>query len=508
MALTHSNYLWQSKPLGLYLAAMGMALALGLASWLVGATWLAIGLVALVVLILLISHPKETFILWVFSLPFVLLNYKYIHAQDVLIWTCWLGISIRWLFLGGPSTKLSTPIDAWLAIILALFMWKGFGSVDFERGSLHALRFIESLLGYYATVYFVRTRQVTLKILMRYLILIGVLEVIYGLFQTTTGLGYFHGPTYESRGYLAYLGLGPKLIPPPNGTFWHWISYGQYLTAMAVFMLGWTMYIKPHSRKFFWGLAALSLGVMFSYSRGALAGYLMTLAYFTLLVPKLPTRYSRWIGGGLLASIPVMLFIIFKTDFSESLNPRDDIWSVNFYYLRHHPWHMWLGSGFESRLQTFLNDVPAWTPYALLRQFDPHNLYLAYVHSIGILGSLVFFSFLGWLFVRSWLYIYVQVKAITQRGGADNDNLVMLAINTGYHLMLFSVFFGGANDHTYYEPYLNMSLMFWTALVTLGQTQVSASRSPNKDGPSMAPTLATAAVTPPNDGTSRSAPQS
>ena len=120
----------------------------------------------------------------------------------------------------------------------------------------------------------------------------------------------------------------------------------------------------------------------------------------------------------------------------------------------------------------------------LLRQFDPHSLYLAYIHSMGIVGSSVYFSFLGWLFIRSWLFIYGQVKVISERGRASSKNLMLLAINTGYNLTLFSIFYGGINDHTYYEPYLNMNFFFWTALVVLAQTHDQIPDDPEEPVPS------------------------
>ena len=247
----------------------------------------------------------------------------------------------------------------------------------------------------------------------------------------------------NDRGYFGYLGIGSKIVYSGRGTFWHFAAYGYFITSIFLFLL--PFYKDVIKKKWVFNIIffVLFMGIIFSYSRGALLTLFLGIAYYFYIMEPNKKRFLIKLILMLLIISPVILFFLGSDEYVSSLNPRDKLWAKHIMYLTEHIDELIWGAGFESREFTYFPYAP---PY--LRNpgdFNPHNLLLTYVEEIGIVGTFIYFSF----------WVKIILDSLKQTKICNKLNKIF---SIGLQLLLISVIYSGINDHVYHDPYLNMFL--------------------------------------------------
>ncbi|MEW5821149.1 MAG: O-antigen ligase family protein [Cyanobacteriota bacterium] len=340
-----------------------------------------------------------------------------------------------------------------------LFLIKGLTSIELARGFLHAIRFLEAVTLYYIVVYFIRAKKLKISTLLKLLIITTIFQALLGPLQSI--FNNFGVQEYaNNRGYFGYLGLGPTMVYSGRGTFWHFAAYGYYIGTIFLFLL--PFYRNIIKNKFVFNLVLICLfaGILFSYSRGALAALIIGVVYYLVVVEHKKTRLMlKLLLIGMIIT-PFALYFLSNQEYLLSLNPRNQLWGFHITYLLQNPGELIWGAGFESRESTFYIYAPKYLRHP--GDFNPHNLLLTYLEEIGIVGCLIYLSF--------WIKVFIDsFKKI------KNNSKFMRTFNIGIQLVLVNVFLSGINDHVYHDPYLTMFLIF-----LLGISYAKTNRSGEK----------------------------
>lgn len=404
--------------------------------------YLIYSLITITWITLFIIKPEYSFYLFILCIPFVRPNLHYLHFQDAFIFICFVCIIINIIIKRYKVINISTKLDKWLIIIILLFIIKGFTSIAFFRGALHCIRFIEAIVLFYMTVYFIRIHRVKISTIIKILILTTVFQAFLGVVQSLTNS--FGVQDYSNdRGYFGYLGIGSKVVYSGRGTFWHFAAYGYFITSIFLFLL--PFYKDIIKKKWVFNIIffVLLMGIIFSYSRGALTTLIVGIAYYFYVMEPNKKSFLLKLIFMLLVISPLILFFLGSDEYVSSLNPRDKLWAKHIMYLTDHFDELIWGAGFESREYTYFPYAP---PY--LRNpgdFNPHNLLLTYVEEIGIVGTFIYLSF----------WIKIILDSLKQAKIGDRLDRIF---SIGLQLILLSVIYSGINDHIYHDPYLNMFL--------------------------------------------------
>lgn len=399
---------------------------------------------AIIIVIIFFYRPELALYSFVLSVPLIRPNFYYLHFQDIFIVLCFITLAINLATRRYPWVKLRTKLDAWIIILLVLFSIKGFGSIEFERGSLHALRFFEAIMLYYMVVYFIRAQKIKITLLIKLLIVTSVFQGLLGPIQSI--FNNFGVQEYaNNRGYFGYLGIGPTEVYSGRGTFWHFAAYGYYLVSICALLL--PFYRIIIKRKIFFQLVLLSLfaGIIFSYSRGALGFLILLVAYYWFIVENQKTKVLLKLTLLVILIAPFVVYFALNPEYLLSLNLRNSLWDFHLKYLSENINELIWGAGFESRESTFYFYAPKYLRHP--GDINPHNLILAYVEEIGLVGFTIYLSF--------WIKVLVDTFK-----NIKNNTTLMKTFNLGLQLVIISFFMSGVYDHVYHDPYLVMFLFF------------------------------------------------
>jgi hypothetical protein len=167
-----------------------------------------------------------------------------------------------------------------------------------------------------------------------------------------------------------------------------------------------------------------------------------------------------------------VLFVMLVKDYGDTLIPRDDAWSVHYYYFAQHPDKFWFGAGLDARDVSVLNYIPRYITYDHRKEWEPHNLYIIFTHAIGFVGLLFYLTGLASVFIRAqWENTQLlrhSFKSLAFRtpthvpykrlkNTVDNwtpAHWAYWATNAGMPLAIVSIIIGGTNDHVFYDTYL------------------------------------------------------
>ena len=406
-----------------------------------------------ILLALFFYKPEYAFYGFVLTVPLLKPNLNYLHFQDVFLFFCFISLLTNLAIRRYKPVKISTKLDLWILIISLLFIIKGFSSVEFARGSLHAVRFLEAVALYYMIVYFVRAKKIKIVTIIKLLIITTVFQGLLGTLQSLTNS--FGVQDYANdRGYFGYLGLGPKLVYSGRGTFWHFAAYGYFLGSIILFLLPFYRHIIKNKKVFNIFLFCIFAGIVFSYSRGAMAALIVGIIYYLVIVERKKTTLMLKLLFIAMIITPLALYFLTNQEYIMSLNPRNLLWGFHITYLLENPSELIWGAGFESRESTFYLYAPKYLRHP--GDYNPHNLILTYIEEIGIIGLFLYLSF--------WLKVFIDTFKLLK-----HNSKLMKSFYIGLQLVLFIVFISGINDHVYHDPYLTMFLML---LLGIGYAKV------------------------------------
>ncbi len=277
-------------------------------------------------------------------------------------------------------------------ILLNLAMYlSGFIATDIRTTITHSIRFTMYIFIFYSISY--KTTAKDHRILFNAFISLATLSGIYTVIQLiyTIYLGYSIDKTIRMSSFLEN----------PN-------NLGAYsiLAFFIVIML--LICTKKLAYKLFYGLSSvlLLINIMFSQSRNALiaiviGAFIIAVLYdkrFIILSFILPVIFL------IIPSIRSRVFQIF--DMSQN-SSRFKIWNIDWLMIKEHPL---IGIGYEN----FSLQYPLYTaknPNFIVENgyiaIHPHNIFLKIQTELGIIGSVLFISFI----IATIITLYKLIKS-------------------------------------------------------------------------------------------------
>lgn len=208
----------------------------------------------------------------------------------------------------------------------------------------------------------------------------------YGLFETMfPGLNpYLYHPSYDSTHFL------------PVGFTRHHTTFAFTLIFLFHILLSQLLFSKDTRKKLILvsGCAFCLVGTLFTFSRGAwVALFISTSLVFLLVNWKQLLKVFMFFGilfSGLCVISPGFRFRIFSLNLTDN-KERLELWQVCLKMFQESPW---FGQGYDSfgfRFAKFstLHLTSPETP------LDPHNMYLEFLATSGLVGLFCFLVFLA-----------------------------------------------------------------------------------------------------------------
>ncbi len=265
------------------------------------------------------------------------------------------------------------------------------------------LAFLGYLSLYFFAFNFIDSEKKALEIL-KLLLIISVVESLIGILQSF-GIDPIHlsGKSFE--------------VSRSSGTFGNPVFLGSFLVLTLPISITFSLNSKLKREKILYSIITITLGIclLFTFSRGAWVGFIISLIIFLFLSPEILKEKKK----GLLALLLIFIFFLTiasltlprKTLFSriswkadEGILSRIDLWKGTIKLIYQKP--LW-GYG----LETFRGLIPKhFTP--LLAQLAtlqdrPHNQFLYLAFSLGIVGLLIF----NWIIIA---FFRIELPSLSQ----------------------------------------------------------------------------------------------
>lgn len=316
--------------------------------------------------------------------------------------------------------------------------------ISFNRGeSIYASLIYLAFVVFFFIVQKIIRNENYLYITIALMVTAGFAVSIIGIFQYLTGLdttalwidqNLFGG--IETRVY--------GTLDNPNVLG----NYLQILIPLAIFLI---IIKKDWLSRVYFGLAAVSMfaSLLFTYSRSAWMGTVLSLVIFALLCPKQLIPYA--LGG--IAFMPLVLNFIpsviqrlkgVGTLLDTSTRYRIAVWMGSIGIIKDF-WACGIGMGFDN----FSRFLSYYVPSDVIA-IHSHNTFLQVTVETGIMGLLLFL-FLLILYIRQCLSTYLTSKTPFVK----TLSAALLSSMAGY--LLICIF-----DNTLYDHCLK--LVFWTML--------------------------------------------
>lgn len=397
--------------------------------------YLFLAIIGIIFIIYLLLNPKICFYTVIIASTFV---YKlpldtpvpFSHS-DILITICFLGTFLRFMFVDKFKVNLRTKIDNWLIALLILYFFAGITSAS-HSGYQGFLRFGEALAVFYMTVYFIRTKTITISKLIKFILIVGLLQASIGIFQSITGIGSNYR---DNRGYLGYLGLGSSLVWHGMGTMQHFNSLGPFLCIVFLFFLPINYFIVKNKRNGYIILATLFFGIITTYSRGSLIGLIAGILFFTYQIQK--NKILFLLKSIPLITIPLVAWEFLKnTSYISTISPRNEQWGLAINAITQNTKTLLFGNGLRSYEEVTWQYLPGNVLPSEYTNYAAHNFFLFNAVEVGYLGLGVILSFI----------LYILISAYNQ---FQNGNKLVKYLSLSISLIIFSIFFEGMFDYAF-----------------------------------------------------------
>lgn len=415
--------------------------------------YLLFALLGLIVLVYFIINPKISFYLTVFALPLAQIELFHIaghmvNPYNIIFHICLVAVILN--FLMAKNKDISTKFDKWFIVLSIFFVFAGLNSPDAFAGISIVTRYLKAITLFYMTVYMFRSKQIKLSTVLKIMLVSALIQVFLVVCPNINQ--YFVHEKLSPRGYLGLLGIGPLFVHQAKGTFDMFSDFGYYLDLMIFMILPVTQNIAKNKRLGWISIAILFLGVFLSYSRGALFAFIVSFFYYLFLMAKDKKVFILKSLRLVFPFILLYLYMVFRTNFVNTLNPRDDIWDIHLSYMKDNIDKLWLGNGLGSFFSVFPVYLPGNVKMKELGMFYPHNYYLFMIEELGIVGGVLFICF--------WIYIFVySFKKTVQKYLLRKD------LNISLNITILVLFLAGMYDQSFYHPHLFMIVIFILAVV-------------------------------------------
>ena len=394
-------------------------------------------IIAIAGMLFFIKYPQFCFYLIIFTLPFADTYWYFfgspagIAMHDILIMVCIIAVSIN-IIMKDERVDFSTPLDKWFFVLIPLYIFAGLNSTNFNKGILVSAKFIEAVIAYYLTVYFIRTRKISISNIFTALLFTALFQSLLGILQSLTGK---FGIVYTSdRGYLGYFGIGSSQVFQAAGTFGHFATLGHYLLTVLLLYIPVYYFIsrKEYYHKII--IAIMFMALIMTYSRGAFSAFVFSFVYFLYFAIKEKKRFFLALAIIAMIFMPVSYYLS-HTSYVFTLRPRNEIWEIHWAYITNNLDKIWMGNGLNSVADTIWQYMPQDQLPTDYTSWTAHNLYLWYLEEMGIIGLIIYFSFLVFIFLQTLKNVLGKTPKLLK--------VLSLSLN----IALFGIFYGGINDH-------------------------------------------------------------
>lgn len=406
--------------------------------------YLFLGLITVAGLIYLLLNPKVCFYLIIFTIPFVerirILPISF-SVNDIMIVICLIAVGLN-ILIKDKRVNLKTNLDIWNVVLLILFFATGLTSVS-PTGPLASFKFLEAIVTFYLTVYFIRTKTIKISQIIKIIFITVLFQALLGIFQSLTGIG----ATFRSpRGIWGYLGIGSNMVWHGIGTMVEFNTFGNFLVTMFFFSLPVCHYLiknKVIARAI---LVTILIGIITTYSRGTLIALYFGYLYFLFITMKNRVKFG-WIFSTSLIVIYIIKNFLSETSYIDTLSPRNAIWDAVIASILSCPRYLWVGAGLNSYAQVVYPYLPQNNT-----MWYAHNLFLAILQAMGIIGFTIFFSFIVFILIDTYKRIKTGSKLLKD-------------LNLALTLCVFSIFFVSIFDHSFSLPSFQVLLFLLLGII-------------------------------------------
>ena len=281
----------------------------------------------------------------------------------------------------NPLTK--EPIYLPILIFALLILISTVTSID-PSGSFRDLAIHFTAMGFmFVIVNNINTKK-DFNILITFLVIAATLVALYGLYQYKVGVDMedkwvdvAHNPDVKTRIYSVF--GNPNIL-------------AEYLIMIIPISISLFWYSKKiHKKAIFLGISLiLMLVLVLTLSRGGWIGFAFGILIFVLLIEKrlLLSIIPLALGGIYFLPQSILSRILSIGNLRDSSNAyRIKIWNITLDIIRDN-WLVGVGFGyipFKHTFETYIRTMPA---------YHSHNTYLQITGEMGILGLIVFLTFI------------------------------------------------------------------------------------------------------------------
>lgn len=340
----------------------------------------------------------------------------------------------------NPLTR--EPVDVPILIFALLILISTITSID-PSGSFRDLAIHLTAMGFMLVVInSIKTKE-DFNILITFLVIAATLVALYGLYQYKVGVDMedkwvdvANNPDVKTRVYSVF--GNPNIL-------------AEYLIMVIPISISLFWYSKKvHKKAIFLGTSLiLMLALVLTLSRGGWIGFAFGILVFVILIEKrlLLSIIPLVLGAVYFLPQSILNRILSIGNLGDSSNAyRLKIWDITLDIIRDN-WLVGVGFGyipFKSTFETYIRTMPA---------YHSHNTYLQITGEMGILGLIIFISF---IFI---LYKY-SIKRLIK--GEDRYIRTMAG---GVLAGLAALLGHGAVESVLYLP--KIIITFWTLVALL-----------------------------------------
>lgn len=446
-----------SESLKLNTALIAVAAAVGVLIMFMPVWYVLAAVLGLALVAFFAAKPHYCYYAMIFTIPFT----ERIRAlpvsfsvNDSLIFLCAISVLINLIFK-GEKASFKTGLDKWIIALLALYFLAGITSIN-SSGILTSLKFLEAIIAFYLTIYFIRTKKVKVSNIIRVLIITGLFQALLGTLQSYTGS---FGAFFKSdRNILGYFGIGSTSVWHGIGTMGHFNELGNFLVAILLFFIPIYHFHVRNKKAGKSIISILVIGIITTYSRGSLLGLFFSGAYFLSQIVKDKLKFSAILGAISLLTASIYT-ILNASSYVSTLTPRDPIWNCVMASITSCARFTWFGAGLNSYWDAVSPYIPGNVIQEDHRLWYAHNFYLLSVQEMGIIGAVILFSFITSMFVMT-LKNFKKLKKLPK------------TINLSVSLCVFSIYFVSLFDHAYSLTFFKILLFLMLGIIYAGNTKL------------------------------------
>ncbi|MBO5305150.1 MAG: O-antigen ligase family protein [Clostridia bacterium] len=430
-----------------YALVTALGMALGVLTFYIDPLFYVMVAVVVIAVLLIFRHPEVGIVLWITLLPCVgfLEHASLILASLVLV----TDVSYIVKLIRGKRSFRMRLMDYPVLLLSVVYFLGGVFSKGGVQSFYSALMYIVLLSGYFLVFNLIRTRQWIRRCVVMG-VLSGAVACLVGIVQIFTGT--LNSSWLDTS---MFSGIGTRIVSSfdnPN-------VFAEYLLLMIPFALAGLLKKGNKVHKLFYGTSLLVMLVclVFTWSRGAWLGFLVSMLVFFVIFSK------RSIVGllGVIVVSPLLSWLVPSAVSSRFLSIGNLADSSTSYRIS--AWHgivellhqtKWSGIGVGSA--AFEATYPSVALAGTQTIKHAHSIYLQLLAELGIPGLLVFLLTV-FLFVQSCFEYFLKVKN-------QEERVFVIAGVAAVAAMLVM----GVTDHIWYS--YRIFLAFWTLVALVNSS--------------------------------------